>query len=106
MTTFISLFAGPGAGKSTSSAYLFAKLKEAGINAELVREYVKDWAWESRPIGTFDQFYFLGKQIRRESMLMDKVDVAITDSPVWLCSVSPCSRSDTPYLEAIKLRNF
>lgn len=84
MSTIISLYAGPGAGKSTSAAYIYAKLKNEGVNAELVREYVKDWAWEKRPIGVFDQFYFLGKQIRRESMLLERVDVIVTDSPVWL----------------------
>lgn len=86
MTTVISLFAGPGAGKSTSAAYLYSQLKQKGTNAELVREYVKDWAWEQRPIGTFDQVYFLGKQVRREAMLLGRVDVIVTDSPVWMVS--------------------
>jgi hypothetical protein len=85
VSTIISLYAGPGSGKSTSAAFIYAILKQKGVNAELVREYVKDWAWEKREIKTFDQFYFLGKQIRRESMLMNHVDVAVTDSPVWLC---------------------
>jgi ATP:corrinoid adenosyltransferase len=67
-TTVISLFAGPGAGKSTSAAYLYAHLKNRGVNSELVREYVKDRAWEERQIGTYDQIYFLGKQVRREAM--------------------------------------
>lgn len=85
-TTVLSLFAGPGAGKSTSAAYLYAQLKQRGVNAELVREYVKDWAWEERQIGTFDQIYFLGKQVRREAMLLGRVDAVVTDSPVWMVS--------------------
>ena len=83
-TTIISTYAGPGAGKSTSAAYLYAKLKQEGVNAELVREYVKDWAWEGRTIGQFDQILFLGKQAHRETMLFGKVDVIVTDCPVWL----------------------
>lgn len=84
MATIINLYAGPGTGKSTSAAYLYYQAKAAGINAELVREYVKDWAWEGRHVGPFDQFYFLGKQIRKESLLYPKVDFIVTDSPVWM----------------------
>lgn len=84
MTTIISLYGGPGTGKSTSAAYLYCQLKMKGLNAELVREYVKDWAWENRHIGTYDQIYFLGKQVRRESMLYGKVDWVVTDSPVLI----------------------
>ena len=32
----VNLYAGPGAGKSTLSAYTFAKLKMAGVNCELI----------------------------------------------------------------------
>jgi hypothetical protein len=85
MATVLSLYAGPGAGKSTCAAYLFAQLKAKGYNVELVREYIKDWAWENRQLSTYDQFYILGKQIRRESFLLDKVDYIVTDSPVWVC---------------------
>jgi ABC-type multidrug transport system ATPase subunit len=67
MTTIINLFGGPGSGKSTTAAYLYAGLKNQGVNAELIREYVKDWAYESRTVGVFDQLYFFGKQVRRET---------------------------------------
>lgn len=83
-TTVINLYGGPGTGKSTSAAFLFYLLKAQGDNAELVREYVKDWAWEDRKINAFDQLYFLGKQIRRESMLYGKVSHIVTDSPINL----------------------
>ena len=86
MTKVVGLCAGPGAGKSTTAADIYRQLKQAGINAELVREYVKDWAWEDRKPDIFDQIYFLGKQSRRESMLFGKVDVIVTDSPLWLCA--------------------
>lgn len=84
MTTIINLYGGPGTGKSTSAAFLYYVLKAEGQNAELVREYVKDWAWEKRHIGPYDQMYFLGKQGRRESMLYGKVDWIVTDSPVLI----------------------
>jgi hypothetical protein len=83
-TTIISIYGGPGAGKSTSAAYMYYLFKAAGENVELVREYVKDWAWEGRKINTYDQLYFLGKQIRHESMLFGKVKWLVTDSPIFM----------------------
>lgn len=84
MTTVVNLYGGPGAGKSTLAAFAFQWLKLRGKNAELVQEYVKSWAWEGRPIGAYDQLYFLGKQIRRESLLHGKVDYIVTDAPILL----------------------
>jgi len=40
-TKVINLFAGPGAGKSTTAAGLFAEMKRANVDVELVTEYVK-----------------------------------------------------------------
>jgi hypothetical protein len=86
MTTIINLYAGPGAGKSTSAANLFAHLKQKHYNVELVSEYVKVWAYQGKPIGVYDQLYVQAKQMHRESQLLNKVDFIITDSPVWLCA--------------------
>jgi len=83
-TTIFNLYGGPGTGKSTSAAFMYFVLKSLGKNSELVREYVKEWAWEGRQFGIFDQIYFLGKQVRKESMLYGKVDFIITDSPIML----------------------
>ncbi len=83
-TRIYSLYGGPGTGKSTSAAYMYAYLKQYGTNAELVREYVKDWAWDGRKINNYDQLYIMGKQIKREASLFGKVEVIVTDSPVFL----------------------
>lgn len=83
-TTIINLYGGPGTGKSTSAGYIYYLLKSQNVNAELVREYVKDWAWEGRKISVYDQIYFMGKQLRRESLLYGKVDYIVTDSPISL----------------------
>src|SRR5256885_11799690 len=84
ITTIFDLYGGPGTGKSTSAALMYAMLKQKGVNSELVREYVKDWAWDDRKINTYDQLYLMGKQIRRESMLYGKVDAIVSDSPVMM----------------------
>lgn len=84
MSKIINLYGGPGTGKSTTAAYLFYQFKRQNENVELVREYVKEWAWEKRQISAFDQFYFFGKQSRKESLLYGKADIIVTDSPVML----------------------
>lgn len=84
MTSVINLYGGPGIGKSTTAAHLFYLMKTQGMRVELVREYVKDWAWEQRDISKYDQLYITAKQFRKESLLYGKVDYVITDSPLLL----------------------
>lgn len=101
MTVVISLFGGPGTGKSTSAAYIFAMLKMRGINAELVTEHAKEWAWEGRPIATpDDQRALLTEQCRRERRLEGKVEFIVTDSPVELCGVF-AEKYDSPIQDEI-----
>lgn len=86
-TNIISLFAGSGCGKSTTAAGLFYQMKQQGLDAELVTEYVKTWAWEGKKINKYDQIYIFGKQFKRESTLYGKVDYIITDSPILLSPI-------------------
>lgn len=94
MSKRINLFAGPGAGKSTTAAWLFAEMKMAGHSVELVTEYVKAWACEKREIKAFDQVYLLGKQMQYEyRFLAAGIKNIITDSPVLLsCSYAKAYR--------------
>lgn len=80
----INLFGGPGTGKSTNAAEIFALLKREGINCELVREYAKDKVWEGHPNLLKDQIYVFAKQNRKLHTVADKVDIVITDSPLLL----------------------
>lgn len=80
----INLFGAPGSGKSTGAAYLFAKLKMAGINAELITEFAKDKVYEESKEIFKNQTYILGKQSFRQSRVKNKVDVLVTDSPLLL----------------------
>lgn len=86
MTIVVELYGGPGTGKSTTAATVFACLKNADINAELITEYAKEWAWEGRRIGVLDQLYVMAKQLHREAKLLGRVDVVVTDSPVRLAN--------------------
>jgi hypothetical protein len=79
----VNLFGAPSAGKSTGAAYIFAKLKLAGVNAELVTEFAKDKVWEETKAVFKNQLYIFGKQSFKISKCYDKVDVVITDSPLY-----------------------
>ena len=83
----INLFGAPGAGKSTGAAYIFSKLKMAGINVELVTEFAKDKFWEENKAAFENQAYIFGKQFYRISRLEGKVDVVVNDSPLALSSL-------------------
>ena len=80
----VNLCGAPGAGKSTGAAYVFSKLKMAGVNAELVTEFAKDKTWEQNHKVFENQLYMLAKQYFRLTRCEDQVDVIVTDSPLFL----------------------
>lgn len=87
MHKVINLYAGPGTGKSTCCAALFAELKYRGHNTEMVLEYAKDAAWEKRPRIFEAQDYIFGKQHFRLQRVAEQVEFAITDAPILLGAV-------------------
>lgn len=98
-TLIVNLYAGPGTGKSTAAAWLFAKLKQNGVNAELVTEYAKDKVWEESHKVLHNQIYVFGKQHHRLKRLLGKVDVIITDSPIMMGICYDVERN--PHLRAL-----
>lgn len=83
----INLWGVPSSGKSTAAAYLFYRLKDAGINCELISEVSKDMCWDNNVAALKNQLYITGNQSYKLSRLSDKVDVAITDAPLLLQGV-------------------
>lgn len=84
MTKYINIFGGPGVGKSTVAASLFASMKKMGLSVELVTEVAKDFVWEDRATTLTIQPYITIKQFRNLVRLKGKVDYVITDAPILL----------------------
>jgi hypothetical protein len=85
MTKVINFWAGPGTGKSSCAADLFAEMKWAGHNVELIDEYAKVKTWEKHMNILEDQMYISAKQNRKIERLQGQVDWVITDSPLLMC---------------------
>ena len=83
-TLVVNLYGGPGTGKSTVTAHVYALLKWAGYNCEMAREYAKDKVWEGSIDVLNDQIHVFGEQYHRLHILQNKVDIILTDSPILL----------------------
>ncbi|MGV8131895.1 MAG: AAA family ATPase [Candidatus Pacearchaeota archaeon] len=90
----INLWAGPGAGKSSLAADLFAQLKWAGANAEIVREWIKEKVWQGSYTSLSNQLYVFAKQQNGLHSLNGKVEFAITDSPLPLSIIYNSEKDD------------
>jgi hypothetical protein len=78
----VNLYAGPGAGKTTTAVGIFTLLKLHNIESEYVPEFAKDLVWEERAKTFRNQFYLYGKQQHRLWRCSDQVKVIVTDAPL------------------------
>ena len=81
-TKIINLFGGPGIGKSTQAAGLYAMMKRNGMSVELTSEFPKVIAWEKNHSAIRDQLYITANQHRNISRLYGQVEYIIIDSPI------------------------
>jgi hypothetical protein len=83
-TVLVELVGAPGAGKSTTAAQIFSELKHLGVNAELITEVAKEWAWEGRKIDFRNQTLLAATQLHRILNTADRADIVITDGSLQL----------------------
>lgn len=103
-TLFVNLISGPGTGKSTLCAWVFAELKIRGIDCEMALEYAKDVVWEESFKKLQNQIYIFGKQHNRVFRLNGKVDVVITDSSILFSPIY--DQTKNPVLKELALLEF
>jgi len=103
-TKVINLFAGPGAGKSTSTWEIASALKLKGLNAEVVSEYAKELVYDENfqllDGSLKSQKAILTEQRKRIDRLIGKVDVIVTDAPLLLNSIY-LAQSDIEYYKNV-----
>jgi len=81
----ICFYGGPGGGKSALAANTFGWLRQNGLSAELVQEWVKTWAYLGRKPRGFDYVYTFANQLHAEDRLVQAgVNLVVTDSPIYL----------------------
>lgn len=83
----VNFYGGPGCGKTTLASSVFARLKRAGINCELVTEFAKQLVWEGNIKQLEDQLWVFANQQHCLSILEGQVEVVVTDSPLLLSLV-------------------
>ena len=90
-TLIVNIYGGPCAGKSTTALQLVAELKKLGYHADYVSEVAKELVYAKdfeHLDGTLkNQSKILSEQKRRLDIMLDNVDVVVTDSPLLLNTV-------------------
>lgn len=104
-TIVVNLLCGPGGGKSTFCAGIFAALKWDEIECEMVLEYAKELVWENSLAKLENQLYVFGKQQNRLFRLNGKVDVVVTDSPLFN-SIIYDAKGDKLFTEFVLREHF
>lgn len=81
----INIYGGPGVGKSTLAARIYADLRRDQISAELVREVVKDYVYAGRTLTPWEQVSIFGRQFDAEFLPLNAgVKHIVSDSPLFL----------------------
>ena len=83
-TVVINVFGEPSAGKSVLSARIFTLLKCIGYNVEYLQEFAKQKLYEHADKVFTCEPYIFAKQLFRQQVISDDVDIVVTDSPILL----------------------
>lgn len=82
-TTFVvNIIGGPGLGKTTLAALIFAKLKILNYVTEYVQEYTKTLVWTKQFDILNNQYLVTQTQYNLLSQMKGRVDIIVTDGPL------------------------
>ena len=79
-----SFYGGPGIGKTTAAASLYAALKKTNISVELAAEFAKEKVLEKNKMAMSYQKYIWVNQAYRIYCASQTAQVVITDAPILL----------------------
>ena len=90
-TLIVNIYGGPGAGKSTTALQLVAELKKRGFLSEYISEVAKEYVY-AKNFDVLDgslknQKQIFSEQQHRQDLMIDNVDIAITDAPLLLNTI-------------------
>jgi nicotinamide riboside kinase len=83
----VNCYGGPGCGKSTLAAELYAILKRQQIDVEYVNEYAKELVYQKNAVALSDQILVFANQYHRLWTAAEHNAVVITDSPLLLSTI-------------------
>jgi tRNA uridine 5-carbamoylmethylation protein Kti12 len=83
----VNFFGGPGAGKTTAAARLFASLKVNGVDSIMVGEYAQECILAEDTEALKDQLWMLAHAHRKIQAASKHSAVTIVDSPILLSIV-------------------
>lgn len=82
MSNLINIYGGPGTGKTTVAAVLFARMKQKGMFVDMCMEYAKELVYTGKLRGTNEYAIWDEQRRRHNVMLHGGVDFVITDAPL------------------------
>jgi len=100
----IALLGAPGCGKSTLAAYVYAMLKDEGLDGDLVQEYIREHINKHKkvPSITFQSIVY-ERQLEKEKILPADLDFFVTDSPHILSYIYASMYIDYNNIDQVEL---
>ena len=103
-TVFINLVGGPGSGKSTTAAGLFAELKKGPLKVEFLREPIQRHIYQNDTLMMQSQIPLFGEDILQLYSVNGKVDVCIRDTS--LLNNIVYDREDNPLFHSLVIQEY
>lgn len=102
----INIFGGPGTGKTNLAMKLFTELSMKPERISYVDEYAKDLTWNENFKTLENQIKVFGNQHQQFFCLRDKVDIVVTDAPLFNSIIYSGKGEDNKTFHALVFHEF